>query len=68
MVPKKVLTTVNFVSPNTWQMMIFLKPLDALIPKIVFSLFAEFFGPGHLRGLGVVSLAGILGGPSIEHH
>ena len=32
-------------SPNTSQMMIFLKALNTLIPKIQFSFFAEF-GPG----------------------
>ena len=46
-------------------MITFLNPLDALIPKIPFSFFAEFqvrvtFGA---RG---VSLSRILGGPSIE--
>ena len=30
-------------SSNTWQMMIFLNPLDALIPKIPFSFFADFW-------------------------
>ena len=29
--------------PNPWQMMLFLNPLDALIPKIPFSFFAEFW-------------------------
>ena len=29
---------------NTWQMMIFLNPLDALIPKIPFSFFAKLWG------------------------
>ena len=29
--------------PNTWQMTIFLNPLDALIPKIPFSFFASFW-------------------------
>ena len=33
----------KFFSPNTWQMMTFLNPLDALIPKIPFSLFADFW-------------------------
>ena len=42
---------VNFFPPNPWQMMTFLNPLDALIPKIPFSFFAEFgvlvtSGPG----------------------
>ena len=45
--------------------MTFLNPLDALIPKIPFSFFADFLGPSHLRGLGV-SLGGILGVLSIE--
>ena len=31
-------------SPNTWQMTTFLNSLDALIPKILFSCFAEFWG------------------------
>ena len=31
-----------FFSPNTWQMMTFLNPLTALIPKIQFSFFADF--------------------------
>ena len=29
-------------SPNPWQMMTFLNPLDALVPRISFSFFAEF--------------------------
>ena len=41
--------------------MFFLKPLDALIPKIPFSLFAEYW----VRGPGV-SLGRIFRGPSIE--
>ena len=41
-----------FSSPNPWQMMAFLNPLDALIPKISFSFFCRIFGPGHLRGPG----------------
>ena len=32
-----------FFPPNIWQMMIFLNPLDALIPKISFSFFADFW-------------------------
>ena len=32
-----------FLSPNIWQMMTFLNPLDALIPKIPFSFFADFW-------------------------
>ena len=39
-----------------WQMMTFLDPLDALIPKIPFSFFCRFLGPGHLRGPGSVSV------------
>ena len=35
-----------FFSPNTWQMLFFLNPLDALIPNILFS---QILGPGHLR-------------------
>ena len=31
-----------FFSPNIWQMMTFLNPLDALIPKIPFPFFADF--------------------------
>ena len=33
---------VIFFSRQPWPMMTFLNPLDALIPKIPFSLFAEF--------------------------
>ena len=29
--------------PNTWQMMTLLNPLDALIPKIRFSILADFW-------------------------
>ena len=29
-------------SPNTWQMMTFLDPLDVLVPKVPFSFFADF--------------------------
>ena len=32
-----------FFPPNAWQMMTFLNPLDALISKSPFSLFAEFW-------------------------
>ena len=32
-----------FFPPNVWQMMTFLNPLDALIPKIPFSFFADFW-------------------------
>ena len=34
---------VKFFLTNTWQMMIFLNPFDALIPKIAFSFPAEFW-------------------------
>ena len=33
---------VKFFPPNTWHMMTFLNPLDALIPKILFSFLADF--------------------------
>ena len=33
----------NFFSPNVWQMMTVLNPLDALIPKIPCSFFADFW-------------------------
>ena len=33
---------VNFFPPNTWQIMTFLNPLDALIPKAPFSLLPRF--------------------------
>ena len=33
---------VDFFAPNVWQMMIFLNPLRALIPKIPLSFFNEF--------------------------
>ena len=32
-----------FFTPSAWQMMISLNPLDALIPKIPLSCFAEFW-------------------------
>ena len=54
-----------FFPPNIWQMMTFLNPLDALIPKIPFSFFAEILGLGHLRGPGI-SLGRILAVLSIE--
>ena len=31
-----------FFPPNIWHMMTFLTPLDALIPKIPISFFADF--------------------------
>ena len=34
---------VNFFSPNPWQMMTLLHPLNALMPKIPVSFFAEFW-------------------------
>ena len=34
---------VTKFSPNPWQMMTFLNPLDALIPKIPFSFFVDFW-------------------------
>ena len=34
---------VKLFSPNIWQMMTFLNPLDALIPKILFFFFADFW-------------------------
>ena len=37
------LKMVGKLSPNTWQMMIFLNSFDALIPKIPFSILAEFW-------------------------
>ena len=40
---------------NTWQMMTFLNPLDALIPKIPFS-FMRNFGSGPPPGPGGQSL------------
>ena len=55
---------VNPPPKKTWQMMTFLNPLDALIPKILFFIFfGRIWGSGHLRGPGV-SLSRILGGPS----
>ena len=55
---------VKKILPNAWQMMIFLNPLNALIPKSYFH-FLPIFGPGSSLGLGV-RLGRILGGPSIE--
>ena len=52
-------------SPGRWQVMTFLNPLDALIPKIPFFFFYRISGSGHLWGLGV-NLGRSLGGPSIE--
>ena len=53
-----------FFSPNIWQMMTFLNPLDTLIPKLIF-ISCRFLGLGHLRGMRV-SLGRIVGVPSIE--
>ena len=66
MAPRIFLSIENglFFSPNAWQMMTFLNPLDALIPKIPFSFFARIFGSGNFRGPGV-SLGRNLGVPSI---
>ena len=47
---------VNFFSPNAWQMMPFLKPLDALIQKVPFSFFAAFWVPVTSRARGSVSV------------
>ena len=33
----------KFFLPKAWQLMTFLNPLDALIPNIPFSFFAEFW-------------------------
>ena len=55
----------QFLSPNPWQMMTFLNPLDALIPKIPFSFFAEFWVRVTSGAWGSVP-AGFCGGPSIE--
>ena len=57
-----VLTMAKKISPNTWQMMTFLNPLDALIPNIPFSFFADFWVwvTSEARG---VSLVRILGCP-----
>ena len=42
--------------PNPWQMMTFLNPLDALIPKTPFSFFAEFWVRVTSEAQGSVSL------------
>ena len=47
----KALKMVTFFSPNTWQILTFLNPLNALIPKIPFSFFAEM-GSGSPPGPG----------------
>ena len=62
--PKTFLSIENgqiFFSPNTWQMMVFLNPLDALIPKIPFSFFSEFWVRVTSGARGSVSLG--FGGP-----
>ena len=51
---------VKLFSPKTRQMMIFLNPLDALIPKIPFSFFADFWVWVISEARGSVS-AGFLG-------
>ena len=45
-----------FFSPNTWQMMTFLNPLDALIPKIPFSFFADLWVRVTSKARGSVSV------------
>ena len=58
---------LHFFPPNTndeWQMMTFLRPLDALIPKIPVS-FCLIWGPDHLREPGGQCWWNF-GGPSIE--
>ena len=52
---------VFFFHLNSWQMKIFLNPLDALIPKIPISFFCRGLGPGHVRVRGSVSV-GFWGG------
>ena len=47
---------VNFFSPNTWQMMTFPNPRNALIPKIPFSCFADFWVRVTSGALGSVSV------------
>ena len=54
-----------FRPPNPWQMMIFLNPLDALIPQIPFSFFTEFWVRATSGARGSVSV-GFLGGTSIQ--
>ena len=43
--PRVLLSIENgqIFPPNTWQMITFLNPVDALIPKIPFSFFAKFW-------------------------
>ena len=55
----------NFFSLNIWQTMIFLHPLDALIPKIPFSFFANFWVRVTSEARGSLSV-GFLEVPSIE--
>ena len=57
--PPPVIENGQFFTPNTWQKIAFLNPLDALIPEIARSPFAEF-GSGSPPGPGV-SLTRILG-------
>ena len=61
--PKIILSIKNdqfFFSPNIWQMMIFLNPLDVLIPKIPFSFFAHFWVTSEARGSTSVGYRGVL--------
>ena len=50
--------------PNTWQMMTFLNPLDALIPEIPFSLLCRFWVQVTCEAQGSVSVALWGGGAS----
>ena len=55
--PKAFVSIENYqFSPNTRRMMTFLNPLDALIPKIPFSFFAEFWVRVTSRARGSVSV------------
>ena len=53
-----------FPPTNTWQVMSFLNPLDALIPKIPFLFFADFSVWVTSEAQGSVSVG--FWGPSIE--
>ena len=55
-----------FFSPNAWQIMIFLKPLNALIPKIPLSFFAEFWVWVTSGARGLVSVGFWGGGALVE--
>ena len=48
----------QFFPPNTWPMMTFLTPLDALIPKIPTSFFAEFWVASGAQGSVLVGFWG----------